>query len=155
MVILALAPHHHISREIGRPMDQMSVSSKDYNVFRAEDYDTEIPIVHWNTWNTYDDTKRTNQKASTFRNFTRLTPTDHWKGSQQTFLTYFAEQAHKYNGMSLKPYDFGQLVILLHTCIGDTPNLSQVCTLREAVGLSFSRGKKIVGVTGPKMGSPT
>ena len=69
--------------------------------------------------------------SSVFLTLTRLTPNDCWSGSQQTFLCYFAEQAHTYNDLSSEPHNLGQLVQYLRASDEGAPNLAKVATIYE------------------------
>jgi hypothetical protein len=82
MVTVALALHHHISRKMGKPMDPMSMSTLEFDLFRVNHYRPELPIVCWETPLTTNDDLKTNQETSTFLDFTRLIPTDRWMESQ-------------------------------------------------------------------------
>jgi hypothetical protein len=48
-VMVTLALHHHGSRELGKPLDPLSVNQTEFHTFREEVHDTQTPITHWGT----------------------------------------------------------------------------------------------------------
>jgi hypothetical protein len=80
MVMMVLAPCHHASREIGRPMDPVRVTQWGCHAFHVEECNAEVPFVHWKTLNPMVTIQEVTREASAFCDLKRLSPTGGWMG---------------------------------------------------------------------------